>query len=188
MDTQEEQTGLTSGHLLDPSQRHDLCMKHASCRLQNQEGSHPQRDSLAACLGGNTHHCQGTPPQHSPCSDPSFLAFSWACCTTLPSQIPRIPSCHQYNWMCYLHSFAGKTHQVRSRPAGGWAIFDIHPERRCIPLTRDEHILEPFAQAAGDIERLLRQPPTRTAPIHPSRQHLLRQYMLSPNSRSNTLN
>jgi hypothetical protein len=28
-------------------------MKHASCRLQNQEGSHPQRDSLATCLGGN---------------------------------------------------------------------------------------------------------------------------------------
>jgi len=135
-----------------------------------------------------TRHCQGTPPQHSPRSDPSFLAFSWACCTTLPSQIPRIPSCHQYNWMCYLHSFAGKTHQVRSRPAGGWAIFDIHPERRRIPLTRDEHILEQFAQAAGDIERLLRQPPTRTAPIHPSRRHLLRRYMLSPNSRSNAFN
>ena len=44
---------MTGGHLLDPSQRHDLCMKHASCRLQNQEGSHPQRDSLAACLGSN---------------------------------------------------------------------------------------------------------------------------------------
>jgi hypothetical protein len=28
-------------------------MKHASCGLQNQEGSHPQRDSLATCLGGN---------------------------------------------------------------------------------------------------------------------------------------
>jgi hypothetical protein len=28
-------------------------MKHASCGLQNQEGSHPQRDSLAACLGSN---------------------------------------------------------------------------------------------------------------------------------------
>jgi len=28
-------------------------MKHASCGLQNQEGLHPQRDSLAACLGGN---------------------------------------------------------------------------------------------------------------------------------------
>jgi hypothetical protein len=28
-------------------------MKHVSCGLQNQEGSHPQRDSLAACLGGN---------------------------------------------------------------------------------------------------------------------------------------
>jgi hypothetical protein len=28
-------------------------MKHASCGLQNQEGSHSQRDSLAACLGGN---------------------------------------------------------------------------------------------------------------------------------------
>jgi hypothetical protein len=53
MDTQEERTGLTGGHLLDPSQRHDLCMKHASCGLQNHEGSHPQRDSLAACLGGN---------------------------------------------------------------------------------------------------------------------------------------
>jgi len=39
--------------LLDPSQRHDSCMKHASCGLQNQEGSHSQRDSLAACLGGN---------------------------------------------------------------------------------------------------------------------------------------
>ena len=32
-------------------------MKHTSCRLQNQEGSHPQGDSLAACLGGNI-----TPP------------------------------------------------------------------------------------------------------------------------------
>jgi hypothetical protein len=53
MDTQEERTGLTGGHLLDPSQRHDSCMKHASCGLQNHEGSHPQRDSLAACLGGN---------------------------------------------------------------------------------------------------------------------------------------
>ena len=53
MDTQEERTGLTGSHLLDPSQRHDSCMKHASCGLQNQEGSHPQRDSLAACLGGN---------------------------------------------------------------------------------------------------------------------------------------
>jgi hypothetical protein len=28
-------------------------MKHASCGLQNQEGLHPQRDSLATCLGGN---------------------------------------------------------------------------------------------------------------------------------------
>jgi len=52
-DTQEEWTSLTSGHLLDPSQRHDSCMKHVSCGLQNQEGSHPQRDSLAACLGSN---------------------------------------------------------------------------------------------------------------------------------------
>jgi len=32
-------------------------MKHASCGLQNQEGSHSQWDSLAACLGGNI-----TPP------------------------------------------------------------------------------------------------------------------------------
>jgi len=32
-------------------------MKHMLCRLQNQEGSHPQRDSLATCLGGNI-----TPP------------------------------------------------------------------------------------------------------------------------------
>jgi transposase InsO family protein len=54
MHTQEERTGLTGGHLLDPSQRHDSCMKHVSCGLQNHEGSHPQRDSLAACLGGNT--------------------------------------------------------------------------------------------------------------------------------------
>jgi hypothetical protein len=54
MDTHEERTGLTGGHLLDPSQRHDSCMKHVSCGLQNHEGSHPQRDSLAACLGGNT--------------------------------------------------------------------------------------------------------------------------------------
>jgi hypothetical protein len=53
MDTQEEWTGLTGGHLLDPSQRHDSCMKHASCGLQNHEGSHPQQDSLAACLGSN---------------------------------------------------------------------------------------------------------------------------------------
>jgi hypothetical protein len=28
-------------------------MKHASCGLQNQEGSHPQQDSLATCLGSN---------------------------------------------------------------------------------------------------------------------------------------
>jgi hypothetical protein len=28
-------------------------MKHTSCGLQNHEGSHPQRDSLAACLGSN---------------------------------------------------------------------------------------------------------------------------------------
>jgi hypothetical protein len=28
-------------------------MKHASCGLQNQEGLHPQRDSLATYLGGN---------------------------------------------------------------------------------------------------------------------------------------
>jgi hypothetical protein len=28
-------------------------MKHALCGLQNQEGLHPQQDSLAACLGGN---------------------------------------------------------------------------------------------------------------------------------------
>ena len=32
-------------------------MKHASCRLQNHNRSHPQRDSLTACLGGNI-----TPP------------------------------------------------------------------------------------------------------------------------------
>ena len=48
-----ERTGLTGGHLLDPSQRHELCMKHASCGLQNQEGSHLQGDSLATCLGSN---------------------------------------------------------------------------------------------------------------------------------------
>jgi hypothetical protein len=53
MDTQGEQTGLTGGHLLDPSQRHNSCMKHVSCGLQNHKGSHPQRDSLAACLGSN---------------------------------------------------------------------------------------------------------------------------------------
>ena len=53
-DTQEEWTSLTGGHLLDPLQRHNSCMKHASCGLQNHEGSHPQRDSLAACLDGNT--------------------------------------------------------------------------------------------------------------------------------------
>ena len=35
-------------------------MKHTSCGLQNHEGSHPQRDSLAACLGGNNPH---TPPE-----------------------------------------------------------------------------------------------------------------------------
>jgi hypothetical protein len=90
--------------------------------------------------------------------------------------------------MCYLYSFAGKTHQVKDRPAGGWAIFDIHPERRCIHLTRDKDILDQFAQAAGDIKRLLRQPPARTAPIHPSRLHLLRRNMLSPNSRLNAFN
>jgi hypothetical protein len=28
-------------------------MKHASCGLQNHDGSHPQQDSLAACLGSN---------------------------------------------------------------------------------------------------------------------------------------
>jgi hypothetical protein len=28
-------------------------MKHASCGLQNQEGSHSQQGSLATCLGGN---------------------------------------------------------------------------------------------------------------------------------------
>ena len=28
-------------------------MKHVSCRLQNHEGLHPQRDSLATCLGSN---------------------------------------------------------------------------------------------------------------------------------------
>ena len=44
---------MTGGHLLDPSQRHNSCMKHTSCGLQSHEGSHPQRDSLAACLGGN---------------------------------------------------------------------------------------------------------------------------------------
>ena len=32
-------------------------MKHVSCGLQNHEGSHPQRDSLAACLGGNNLGC-----------------------------------------------------------------------------------------------------------------------------------
>jgi hypothetical protein len=74
-----------------------------------------------------TRHCQDTHPRHSPCSDRSFLDFSWACCATLPSHIPRIPSCHQYNGMCYLHSFAGKTHQVRSRPAGGCAILTCIP-------------------------------------------------------------
>ena len=58
-DTQRERTGLTGGHLLDPSQRHDSCMKHASCGLQNQEGSHSQRDSLAACLGSNTRDRSG---------------------------------------------------------------------------------------------------------------------------------
>jgi hypothetical protein len=44
---------LTSGHLLDPSQRHDSCTKHTLCGLQNHNRSHPQRGSLAACLGGN---------------------------------------------------------------------------------------------------------------------------------------
>ena len=38
-----------------------MCMKHASCGLQNQEGSHPQRDSLATCLGGNK-CCAGCKP------------------------------------------------------------------------------------------------------------------------------
>jgi len=87
-----------------------------------------------------TRHRQAhTPPQHTPCSNRSFFAFSWACCATLPSHIPRIPSCHQYNVMCYLHSFAGKTHQVKSRPR--WMVyFDMHPERRRIHLTRDEDI------------------------------------------------
>jgi len=66
-DTQREWTGLTGGHLLDPSQRHDSCMKHVSCGLQNQEGSHSQRGSLAACLGGNI-----TPPS-SWASQPSTL-------------------------------------------------------------------------------------------------------------------
>jgi hypothetical protein len=28
-------------------------MKHVSCRLQNHDGLHPQRDLLAACLGSN---------------------------------------------------------------------------------------------------------------------------------------
>jgi len=28
-------------------------MKHVLCGLQNHEGSHPQQDLLAACLGGN---------------------------------------------------------------------------------------------------------------------------------------
>jgi hypothetical protein len=32
-------------------------MKHVSCGLQNQEGSHLQRDSLATCIGSNI-----TPP------------------------------------------------------------------------------------------------------------------------------
>ena len=58
--------------------------------------------------------------------------------------------------------------------------FDMHPERRRIHLARDEDILDPFAQAAGDIGRLLRRPPT--APIHPVRWPLLHRYVLSPNS------
>ena len=34
---------------------------------------------------------------------------------------------HQYNGMCYLPSLAGKTHQVRSHPAGGWSILTCIP-------------------------------------------------------------
>jgi hypothetical protein len=83
--------------------------------------------SLSSHVSRLTRHCQGTPSQDSPCSDPFFFAFSWVCCAALPSQMPRIPSCHQYNGMCYLHTFAGKTHQVRSRPAGGWAILTCIP-------------------------------------------------------------
>jgi hypothetical protein len=83
--------------------------------------------SMSSRVSRLTRPCQDTHPRHSPCSDCSFLAFSWACCATLPSHIPRIPSCHQYNGMCYLHLFAGKTHQVRSCPASGWAILTCIP-------------------------------------------------------------
>jgi hypothetical protein len=78
MDTQEERTGLTSGHLLDPSQRHDSCMKHASCGLQNHEGSHPQRDSLAACLGGNITSPSSWTAWSSARTCPSRVVAAWS--------------------------------------------------------------------------------------------------------------
>jgi hypothetical protein len=58
-------------------------MKHTLCGLQNQEGSHPQGDSLATCLGSNmpsldTHMCSITPSERAAplqCADPHLEAL-----------------------------------------------------------------------------------------------------------------
>jgi hypothetical protein len=52
-------------------------MKHASCRLQNHEGSHPQRDSLAACLGGNITSPSSWTTRSSAGAHPSRVVAVW---------------------------------------------------------------------------------------------------------------
>jgi hypothetical protein len=52
-------------------------MKHASWGLQNHEGSHPQRDSLAACLGGNITSPSSWTARSSARTRPSRVVTAW---------------------------------------------------------------------------------------------------------------
>jgi hypothetical protein len=79
--------GLTGGKLLEPSQKQNLCMKHALYGSQNHLRLHSHlpsnENSLAACLGGNTllvkvarvsTVSRGSSLRHSTCGDCSRAA------------------------------------------------------------------------------------------------------------------
>jgi hypothetical protein len=66
-------------------------MKHASCGLQNQEGSQPQRDSLAACLGGNITSPSSWTAWFSARMRPLRVVAVWSVeWGTLPDEVPSI--------------------------------------------------------------------------------------------------
>ena len=133
-----------------------------------------------------TRHCQGTPPNTPTLSLLGSLLFG------LQLGLLRYPSIThtsntfvppiQCDVLLAFVRWQDAPSKESSRRRMGY--FDMHPERRRIHLTTKT--LDPFTLAAGDIEHLLRRPPT--APIHLARWHLLHRYVLSPNSRPNTFN